>query len=99
MGDGGRQEGRVSRAVVDSPLWEEGSNCHHAVTTIRGWLFHPVNRRIALSYTLVFIDRDGMLIYEPPDGLVRPEKFRMLTRVLDALAAHHHTHASAPSLA
>lgn len=61
MGDGGRQEGRVSRAVVDSPLWEEGSNCHHAVTTIRGWLFHPVNTRIALSYALVFIDRDGIV--------------------------------------
>ena len=34
---------------------------------------------------IAFLDRDGTLIYEPPDGLVRPEDFRMLPGVIDGL--------------
>ncbi len=34
---------------------------------------------------VAFLDRDGTLIDEPPDGLVRPEHFRLLQGVLEGL--------------
>lgn len=34
---------------------------------------------------VAFIDRDGTLVYEPPDGLVRPDAVRILPGVLPAL--------------
>ncbi len=34
-----------------------------------------------------FIDRDGTLIYEPADGLVRPQDFRVLPGVYETLKA------------
>lgn len=34
---------------------------------------------------IAFLDRDGTLIYEPNDGLVRPEHFRVLSGVIEGL--------------
>ncbi len=34
---------------------------------------------------VAFFDRDGTLVYEPPDGLVRPEGFRVLPGVIEGL--------------
>ena len=34
---------------------------------------------------VTFLDRDGTLIYEPPDGLVQPEDFQILPGVIDTL--------------
>jgi imidazoleglycerol-phosphate dehydratase/histidinol-phosphatase len=34
---------------------------------------------------VAFIDRDGTLVYEPKDGLVRPDDLRILPGVIDAL--------------
>lgn len=36
---------------------------------------------------VVFLDRDGTLLFEPPDGLVRPENFRILPGVIEGLRA------------
>ncbi len=36
---------------------------------------------------VAFLDRDGTLIYEPSDGLVRPQEFHILPGVIDALKA------------
>ncbi|MSR67577.1 HAD-IIIA family hydrolase [Candidatus Peribacteria bacterium] len=36
---------------------------------------------------VAFLDRDGTLIHEPPDGLVRPEEFRVLSGVTEGLRA------------
>ncbi len=34
---------------------------------------------------VAFLDRDGTLIHEPPDGLARPEGFRILPNVIEGL--------------
>ncbi|PIR48638.1 hypothetical protein COU80_02930 [Candidatus Peregrinibacteria bacterium CG10_big_fil_rev_8_21_14_0_10_55_24] len=34
---------------------------------------------------VAFLDRDGTLIYEPPDGIIRPENFRILPGVFASL--------------
>ena len=34
---------------------------------------------------VAFVDRDGTLIFEPEDGLVRPEDYRILPGVIDGL--------------
>jgi imidazoleglycerol-phosphate dehydratase/histidinol-phosphatase len=34
---------------------------------------------------VAFLDRDGTLIYEPPEGLVQPKDFRILPGVLETL--------------
>lgn len=36
---------------------------------------------------VAFLDRDGTLIHEPEDGLVRPESFRVLPNVIEGLKA------------
>lgn len=36
---------------------------------------------------VAFLDRDGTLIHEPPDGLARPESFQILPNVIEGLRA------------
>lgn len=36
---------------------------------------------------VAFLDRDGTLIHEPPDGLARPESFQILPNVFEGLRA------------